>query len=245
MGREHAVPAQREQPFQGRASVGMIVDEKNAQAVRRGLSAGNERFRGVLIEHRRFHGEQECGAAIEAFAFGYERRAVGLREGFGNCQAETEAAETPLERAFALLKRIKNPFHDFRLDPDAGIAHADRENLRQMIRRRDRDGAAFAGELDRVLEEVPNDLLKFRRIGHDMKVRGLQIDLHSQFLRVRLGGANFDDIRNGLVRIDRFEIQLQLVFFDPGEVEQIVDELAFELDVPPHHREGGIEVRHG
>src|SRR5947207_10491093 len=151
----------------------MIVDEKNAQAVRRGLSAGNERFRGGLIQRRRFHGQQEGGAAIEAFAFGYERRAVGLREGFGNGQAQTEAAEAALEGAVALLKRIENPFHDFRLDPDAGIAYADRENLRQMIRRGDGDGAAFAGELDRVLEEVPNDLLKFRRISHDVKISGL------------------------------------------------------------------------
>ena len=47
------------------------------------------------------------------------------------------------------------------------------------------------------------------------------------------------------MRIDLFEIQLQLVFCDPGQVEQIVDELAFELDVSAHHREGGIEFRRG
>src|SRR5438045_1502433 len=172
----------------------MIVDEENAQAAGRSLGARGEWFRGGLIQRRRFHSEQERGAAIEAFAFGYERRAVGLREGFGNGQAETEAAEAPLEGAFALLKRIKNPFHDFRLDPDAGIAHADRENLRKMIRRRDRDGAAFAGELDRVLEEVPNDLLKFRRIGHDVKISGLQIKVHLKLLGAGFGGADFDDV---------------------------------------------------
>ena len=60
---------------------------------------------------------------------------MGLRERFGNGEAEPEAAEPPLKRTFALFERIKNALHDFRFYADPGIADAKSEDVRQMVRR--------------------------------------------------------------------------------------------------------------
>jgi len=47
-------------------------------------------------------------------------------------------------------------------------------------------------------------------------------------------------LRNSLMRIDWLEVELHFAFRDTGQIEQVVDELAFQLDVATHHRERGI-----
>jgi hypothetical protein len=66
----------------------MIVDEKDAETCRRGLRLGSSRLLSRL-ELRGLHRQQKRGAAIGPFAFGNERRAMGLGERLGNREAES------------------------------------------------------------------------------------------------------------------------------------------------------------
>ena len=82
-----------------------------------------------------------------------------------------------LKGALALLERIKNAVHDVRLNSNSRIVHPNGEQLRLRIGRGNRDLAAFGGELDCILNQVPNNLLKLRRVGHDVVRAGPQADV--------------------------------------------------------------------
>ena len=60
---------------------------------------------------------------------------------------------------------------------------------------------------------------------------------------MRFGGADIQHVADGLMGVDRLEVQLHFVLGDPGEIEEVVDELAFEFDVAPHHGESGVDFR--
>jgi hypothetical protein len=64
-----------------------------------------------------------------------------------------------------------------------------------------------------------------------------QIEMHMKSLGPRLGAANFDDVRHRLVRIDWSETQLHFVSGDSGEVQQIINQLRFQLDIATDHRQ--------
>src|SRR4051812_35878484 len=103
-----------------------------------------------------------------------------LRERFGNGKAETESAETPLQGLIALFEGVENAVDDFFLHPDSGIAHFHLQHLRPGIARVDDNLAPFGSELDRILEQVPNDLLKLRRIGRDVTRARLEVEMHAE-----------------------------------------------------------------
>ena len=90
VGRVNMMTAQREQPFQSRASVGMIVDQQDAKARRRRLSRNRSRSGGSLLQPDSFYGEKKRRAATAAFALRYKRSAVSLRERVGNRQTKAE-----------------------------------------------------------------------------------------------------------------------------------------------------------
>src|SRR5690349_5060102 len=105
------------------------------------------------------------------------------------------------KRAVALFEWIKNALHNFRLHANASVADANGEDRFSRILRGDRNVSSFGGEFNRVLEQVPNDLLKFRGIGSHMVSLRSQIEMHIKLFGSRLGAANLDDIRHRLVRI--------------------------------------------
>src|ERR1700736_3468193 len=123
----------------------------------------------------------------------------------------------------SLFKGIKDSFDYFRFHSDSGVTHADLEDVRSWIRSGNCDLAAFPGEFDRVLKQVPNDLLKLCGIGVNKVSACPQVYMNAQFT-----GACF-------VRIQLNEMQLHLVPGDSGEIEKIVDQLALELDVSADH----------
>src|SRR4030095_13487015 len=107
-----------------------------------------------------------------------------------------------LKRAVALFEWIKNALHNFRLHADAGVADADGENCFRWIVRGDCDVSSFRGEFDRILKQVPNDLLKFRGVSSYMTALCSQIEMYVKLFGPRFGTANFDDVRDRLVRIN-------------------------------------------
>src|SRR5438270_3018296 len=130
-----------------------------------------------------------------------------LGKGFGNGQAETESAITPLKRALALFERIKNAIHDFRFDSDSGVVHRDGEKLRLRIGRRNCDLAVVGGELDRVLEQVPDNLLVLGGVARDVMGAAAQIKMQFQIPRLRFRATDLYDVVDDFVGIERAESQ--------------------------------------
>ena len=100
-----------------------------------------------------------------------------LGERFRDRQTEPEPAIAALKCAFALLERIENTIHDFRLDPDARVVHGDGEQLWFRIGGGNGDLAMIGRELDRVLEQVPNDLLELGRVTGDVMGAATQVEV--------------------------------------------------------------------
>src|SRR5712691_166786 len=111
----------------------MIIDQQNSERPafwqRRGEFHNPRRRRNGL------HRQYESGTAIASFAARDESSAMRLRERFRNRQTETETTVAPLKCALALLERVKNPIHDFRVDSNSGIVHGNCEQLRLRIGR--------------------------------------------------------------------------------------------------------------
>src|SRR5438128_12438990 len=105
-----------------------------------------------------------------------------LRKRFCNCQSEPEPAETPLKRAVTCLEALENTFHHFRFDPDPGVGHTDSQTLWRLIPRRNRDRASFPCKLDRILYQIPNDLLKLGSIRRDVVILCAEVEGEVQML---------------------------------------------------------------
>src|SRR4030095_8310491 len=102
----------------------------------------------------------------------------GFGQRFGNSQAKSEPAKTPLQGTLSLFKGVENSFHRFRLDPDTVILHNYRYLAGRLIHGRNHNQTLVATKLDRVLDQVPNNLLKPRFIGYDETLAGGEIQLH-------------------------------------------------------------------
>ena len=75
--------APNEQSFERGTSVQMIIDQQNSQ--RTALRHGSSQFHDAGRGRHTFHGQNESGPAVPAFAARDERAAVRLGKGFGNC----------------------------------------------------------------------------------------------------------------------------------------------------------------
>src|SRR6476619_6410172 len=108
-----------------------------------------------------------------------------------------------------LLEAIENTIHHSGLDPNSGILHLDRETLGCWIRRGDRDCARIVRELDRILQQIPNDLLKLGWISSDVMMFCVEIEREAKLLSINFCGAHLNDIINCSMRVDRFKLQLK------------------------------------
>ena len=102
---------------------------------------------------------------------GLDRAAVHLHQRLADRQPQAQAAELPRDRAFRLLEGVEDPRQRLRLDADPAVVHLDDHVL--LVRpAADAHAAAVRRELDRVLQEVPEDLLEPGRVGLDPVGRG-------------------------------------------------------------------------
>src|SRR5439155_21480287 len=120
--------------------------------------------------------------------------AVRLRQRFSNREAEAQTAKSALKRAVALFKRVENTLYDFWFHPDTGIAQTDAQDVLRGIGRRDQDLAILRCELDRILEQVPDDLLKLCRVCRDEMRICPQVEMHRKSFGCGLRAANLYDI---------------------------------------------------
>ncbi|CAA9379130.1 MAG: hypothetical protein AVDCRST_MAG64-500 [uncultured Phycisphaerae bacterium] len=160
-------------------------------------------------------------------------------------QPEPEPAEQPGHVPPALLERVEDPRQRLGVDPDAGVADGDGQSPAGRVGRPDRHPPAGRRELDRVLQQVPQDLLGPGRVGPDVVPPGRQVQRQLDLLRPGVVRAPAGHVPHLLVQVDRLDVQVQLPLPDPGQVQDVVDQPGLELDVPADHRHPLPHVRRG
>ena len=115
----------------------------------------------------------------------------------------------------------------------------------ESSRLRDRTGHVTSGrrELDRVLDQVPEDLLEPDRVGVDMVAARGKVDRELEPRQPQIVAADLDDMIDHLVSVDHFAVEVQGAAADSRQVEQVIDEPGFEDDVAADHFEYGPKRR--
>src|SRR6185503_15457253 len=108
----------------------------------------------------------ERGALTLAGAPRPDRASVQLRELLGDGKAEPEPAVAAGGRCRLLAEALEDVPQEFGADADAGVGDGDHRAIGQPLEL-DRDRAARGRELDRIRDDVPDDLLEPGRIADD------------------------------------------------------------------------------
>src|SRR5262249_35198537 len=96
------------------------------------------------------------------------------------------------------------------------------------------DAAALLSELDRIVEQVPKDLLKSDGIGPDvMPVRAKVHDQIQLFLE-DLVARDFETVPQKVVDIQRLQVELDFTTRNAGQIQQIVNQTGLQLNAGPN-----------
>ena len=144
-------------------------------------------------------------------------------------QPDAEAAFRPVEGPLALEEEIEDPLDHVRRHAGAGVRHREPSHG-SVAAHRDLDAPAPRRVLDRVREQVHDDLLDPRLIGQDPGGLGP----HRDRVMGRLAGRHEarDASLRGLGEVHRHADQVDLAGADAAHVEQIVHQPAELADLP-------------
>ena len=189
--------------WSGRARVSVV------DAAPLGLAERPQAARGRGADRGHFEGEG--GAEPRAGTGRREAAAVLLDDRAADRQAQPQAAEPARRRRPPLLQDVEDPGKSLRLDADAGVADLDRSGRHAVrsvrvplaIAGPDRDPASGGGELDRVLDQVPEDLLEPDRVGVDVVAAAARSSDELEPRARKIVAADLDDVMDQLVGVDR------------------------------------------
>src|SRR4030095_3822871 len=121
------------------------------------------------------------------------------------------------------------------INPAAGMGEIDNEVMLRVIACDDTKLAAGGSKFNRVLDDVPKNLLQAGGIGPAMMFFGREIQLNLDLLFVQIAGRNSERVIERSVHVDGIVAQLEFAVGDAGEIQEIVDEQSLELDIAPEH----------
>src|SRR5205814_6839134 len=100
---------------------------------------------------------------------------------------------------------------------DAGVGDMNQQRALVGVFGDDRDLSAVRGELDGVLQEVPEHLLQSRRISADEVMRRVELHLQVKMLAAQIRQADLLNLLQLLMDIDVAEVQQHLPAADAGQ----------------------------
>jgi hypothetical protein len=148
-------------------------------------------------------------------------------EAVGDGEAETGAAEAARGSGIDLGEGPEEAVHPVGRDADAGVADAEVE-LEGLAGGDALDGEedlAAGGELDRVADEVEEDLLEARAVAQkEAGDIGIDKETKLEVLLLGLGAAEVEDGLDDGADVDRGVLELDAAGLDLGVVEDVVDD---------------------
>src|SRR5262249_39725455 len=148
--------------------------------------------------------------------------AVRLDEPLADGEAEPGAARALLERA-ELHELGEEPRQLLLGDAGAGVLDRDDDAL-ALAARADLD-RPLVGELDRVGDDVGDDLTQAALVGAGVRRRRLDVDLDLDALLLHQRALRLGDVADELADVDVAELERDLTGGDGRDVEDLVDEV--------------------
>src|SRR5437899_4772708 len=181
------------------------------------------------------HRYRECErGALARLAFHPDAAAVQLDELLGQRQAESGAFLLLRVIAPDLAELLEHGLMIFGRDADPGVADRDLEPA-GIAMRRYVDAAAVGRELDRVGQEVDEDLLHLALVGLNVAQRRIDAHLQSDIVPLRTLAHQRHRIGERRSDIECRQVELHPARLDLRQVEDVVDEsqqvLARRIDV--------------
>ena len=139
-------------------------------------------------------------------------------------ETETEAAVSAADRRLALAEAVEHERQQVRPNALAGVRDGDPRHRVGPLQP-DVHTTAHRRELDRVGEEVPDDLLQAIGVGRDGAEGSVQARLEPDASGVGRGLHRFHRGHDDGDQIDRSDIQAELAGDDAGDVEEVFDQL--------------------
>src|SRR3984893_13144377 len=122
-----------------------------------------------------------------------------------------------------LLERRKNPRECVRRNAYPGIAHFDNELAAFLVVRNDRNLASFRRELQRVANQIRENLFKLARIGSDVAMPSPEPEVDTNPCSFSVAFESLECEADQLMRVHLRELQPQGLVRDMGKVEQLGD----------------------
>src|SRR5262249_38823497 len=211
----------------------IVVHDHDARAGQRGAGhrpvTARDRLLAKVREHQ-WQPHHKRRALPFAGAFRVHAAAVQLDEMPDQRQTDPQAALSARTPALALAQAIEDERQGLGADASAGIADDDLD-VRPDPLQLDLDPSIFRGELDRVLQQVPDDLLKTPGVAAHQEARHFENWLNPDALRLGRVTDRLQRVLDEAVQIDRLQGEPHLAADDLGDVEQIVEEPDLRLDV--------------
>src|SRR5690606_8144753 len=132
-------------------------------------------------------------------------------------QPEPEPAESSSDRGVALLEPIEDVRQQLRPDADARVLDRDL-GFGAEVPHADADRAALRGELDRVPEQIPEDLLEASRVARD---RPRRLELGDELEAFVRGGVlhGVDRVADQRRELRLLDLEPKLAGYDAAHVE--------------------------
>jgi hypothetical protein len=140
---------------------------------------------------------------------------------------ERQAQPGPLElargRAAGLAEFLEDDFLVRGRDADPGVAHRDFDQV-AVLRRAQVDPAAFGRELQRIGQQVEQDLFHLALVGGDRAHAGAHVERHRH--AVARGGSAHERQRvvEHVGQAERRQVKFDPAGLDLGKVEDVVDQ---------------------
>ena len=194
----------------------VVFDEQDAQHARTIVARRPATIlRAALVEVAI---EDDCAAGAEAVARARhgDRAAMQLDQIFCRWRDRVRARRTACGVVVALLERLEQRVLPLRLDADAGVDDFKAET-RLLVTSADLDLAAGSGEFDRVVDQVPEDLLDPHRVAPDVVVVRGPVRRDVQSFAVNVGLRGVERIARDGVCIGALQVQRDLARADARE----------------------------
>src|SRR6266850_5255476 len=172
-------------------------------------------------------------AAAPPPALDADLTALGLHEVLDDGQPEARAAGLPRAASVRAVEPLEDPLAVPGLDAGPGVDHGEDRELASAVSE-DGDVPAVRSELDRVVEQVDEDLLQ-RAPVRDHAQGGGPVVAEDDLLLPRAGP---DQIQRGLAErahLDGTRLGTVLPRFQPGEVEEVARQARQAVGMPGDH----------
>src|SRR5262245_45887186 len=229
--------------------VGLIVHHQSAQPGKLRTQSRTDGLLTCLIRRRRIARKlfrkrrRERDFEGRAFAFAgaldLDSSAVHLHQALHNGQAQAQSAVLSGNAAIGLAKPIEDKRQEFWRDSDAGVDHLDFGSSAEILEANFHD-APRRGELDGVLRQIPDHLLKPVGIKQEHMYGRVEILLQTHPFCLRLRAYRFDRRVDDGGEVGRLNITREIASDDGRDIEQVVNQFLLRAGVALDSLQGAL-----